>query len=265
MNVLVMVRHLVILFFLPVCFACLCFACQPETRESSSETPDHSAWTRLLKHYVSEDGMVDYRGLLDERESLQDYLDQLSSHAPDTAKWSRDEQLAYWINAYNAFTVKLIIDNYPLKSIRDLHPTPYIPTVNTIWHSKFFKIGGVETSLDEIEHEILRKQFNEPRIHFAINCASVSCPPLKNEAFTAAKLDVQLNEMASRFINDPKRNDLTADHPRLSRIFSWFEGDFTRNGSLTDYINQFADTKIQSDAIIDFMPYDWSLNEADEI
>ena len=180
---------------------------------------------------------------------------------PDPRTWSEAEQLAYWINAYNAFTVKLIADNYPVESIEDLHPTLNIPLLNTVWHKKFFKIGGRASSLDEIEHKILRKKFNEPRIHFAINCASYSCPPLRNEAYTAGELNKQLDEQAKAFINNPAHNKLSPEKASLSKIFSWFKGDFTKDGSLTDYINRYANTKLKPNAEISHLEYDWRLNK----
>ena len=223
--------------------------------------PSHQAWNELLQQHVSKTGEVNYKGFINEKAKLQRYLDTISQNPPDKKKWTEAEQLAYWINAYNAYTVKLIIDNYPLKSIQDLHPTLKVPGVNTVWHKKFFKIGGQEASLDEIEHKILRRQFNEPRIHFAINCASFSCPPLRNEAFVASKLDKQLDKQARAFINDTKRNRITPDKAEVSQIFNWFKGDFTKNGSLLEYLNKYSSTKIKPGAEVDYMKYDWNLNE----
>lgn len=228
---------------------------------SNSKAPSHQAFDELLKKHVSKDGIVNYKGFIQDKSKLDKYLDLLSNNAPDRSKWSKEEQLAYWINAYNAFTVKLIVDNYPVKSIQDLHPTVKIPLVNTVWHIKFFKIGGKEASLDEIEHKILRKEFEEPRIHFAINCASFSCPPLLNEAFFPEKIDQQLDKVARTFINDTKRNKITADKVEISSIFSWFKGDFTKNGSLIDYLNQYSTIKIKPNAKVSYLDYDWSLNE----
>ncbi|MBD1396844.1 DUF547 domain-containing protein [Pontibacter sp. JH31] len=223
--------------------------------------PSHQVWDELLQRHVSKTGEVDYKGFIADKANLQRYLNSISNNPPDKKTWSETEQLAYWINAYNAFTVKLIIDNYPLKSIQDLHPTLKVPGVNTVWHKKFFKIGGKEASLDEIEHKILRKQFDEPRIHFAINCASFSCPPLRNEAFVAAKLEKQLDEQARAFINDPRQNKLAPDRVEVSQIFNWFKGDFTKKGSLIDYLNRYSSTRIKPNATVDYMKYDWSLNE----
>ncbi|HSJ67025.1 MAG TPA: DUF547 domain-containing protein, partial [Anditalea sp.] len=192
---------------------------------------------------------------------LEKYLNVLSTSPPDKNIWSENEQLAYWINAYNAFTVKLIVDNYPVKSIQDLHPLFKIPLINTVWHKKFFQIGGEDTSLDQIEHKILRKEFNEPRIHFAINCESVSCPPLRNEAYVAEKLEKQLEEQGRIFINNLPYNKINADKVEISSIFKWFKGDFTKNGSIIDYLNKFSKVQISSNAKISHLEYNWGLNE----
>lgn len=238
------------------------FSCHgSDLGQKNSSPPDHQIFDELLKKHVSKDGIVNYKGFIEDREKFEKYLDLLSNNAPDRDTWSKEEQLAYWINVYNAFTVKLIIDNYPVASIQDLHPKVKIPLVNTVWHIKFFKIGGEEANLDEIEHKILRKEFDEPRIHFAINCASFSCPPLLNEAFVPGKLEEQLNRVAKSFINDPKRNLIRQNDAELSQIFSWFKGDFTKKGSLIDYINQYSSVKIKSNAKISYLKYDWTLNE----
>lgn len=223
--------------------------------------PSHQIWDQLLKANVSSSGIVNYKGFIKEKAKLEQYLKLISENAPDRKTWSKQEQLAYWINAYNAFTVKLIVDNYPVKSIRDLGPELKIPLIKDVWHYKFFKIGGVESSLDEIEHSILRKEFEEPRIHFAVNCASVSCPPLLNEAFMASKLEAQLDKVARGFINDSSRNKITADNAQISSIFSWFKGDFTKKGSLIDFLNLYSKVKIKPTAKISHLDYNWNLNE----
>ena len=239
----------------------LLLGCNASTgREASARPPSHELWDALLKKHVNADGRVDYQGFVEDKDELVQYLNALSSSAPDTS-WSEQEQLAYWINAYNAFTVKLIVDNYPVESIKDLGPAISIPTIHTVWHKKFFTIGGKDTSLDEIEHDILRKQFNEPRIHFAINCASISCPVLRAEAYTAHKLEEQLENQAVVFINDPARNIIKADKAQLSRIFKWFKGDFEKNQTLIEFINRYAVKPLHVDATLEFLSYDWSLNE----
>lgn len=223
--------------------------------------PSHQAWDDLVSQYVDSKGMVDYKGFLKDKAKLDAYLNTLSKNPPDRNSWSKDEQMAYWINAYNAFTVKLIVDNYPTESIKDLGPALKIPLISDVWHYKFFKIGGEEFSLDEIEHGILRKEFSEPRIHFAVNCASFSCPPLLNEAFMPSTLNEQLEKQAVAFINDGVRNKISKNSVEISSIFSWFKGDFTKNGKLIDFLNKYSKVEIDSKAKISYLDYDWSLNE----
>ena len=243
-------------------FSFLVFSCQGSSLGMAGTTPpSHQIWDQLVKAHVKPSGLVDYKGFIKDKAKLEQYLKLISENAPDRKTWSKNQQLAYWINAYNAFTVKLIVDNYPTQSIRDLGPKLKIPLIKDVWHYKFFKIGGVESSLDEIEHSILRKEFDEPRIHFAINCASVSCPPLLNEAFMAEKLESQLQKVAVAFINDPTRNKITPEKVQISAIFSWFQGDFTKKGSLIDFLNQYAKVKIKSNAKVSHLDYNWNLNE----
>lgn len=240
----------------------LLLSCQSSTLGlAGTSPPSHAIWDQLVKTHVKADGMVDYKGFIKDKAKLEQYTKMISENAPDRKTWSKDQQLAYWINAYNAFTVKLIVDNYPVNSIRDLGPKLKIPLIKDVWHYKFFKIGGVESSLDEIEHSILRKEFDEPRIHFAINCASVSCPPLLNEAFMAEKIESQLTKVATTFINDPTRNKISVDKAEISSIFSWFKGDFTKKGSLIDFLNLYSKVKIKPSAKISHMNYNWNLNE----
>jgi len=227
--------------------------------KSSKTAIVHDRWDKILKQYVSPSGQVNYKGILENRDTLKQYLDLLSEFPPDAQTWTEEEQLTYWINAYNAFTVELILRYYPIKSIKEIGGS--LPMINSAWDIKFFKIGGVDFDLNTIEHEILRKEFDEPRIHFAINCASVSCPILLNEAYTASKLEDQLQRQAIHFVNNPKKNQINNDKANLSKIFNWFENDFTRNGTLIDFVNQYSQTTISSNAKTAFMDYDWNLNE----
>jgi len=236
------------------------FSPSPHFVGSAQRVTDHAIWNRLLQEHVSADGWVDYAGFQAAEVQLDAYLTILSKSTP-AESWSEADKLAYWINAYNAFTVKLIVDHYPLGSIKELHPKPYIPMVNSVWNKRFFSLEGRETNLDEIEHKILRKKFDEPRIHFAIVCASVSCPRLRNEAFVAEKLETQLREQAESFINDDLRNQITAEEIRISRIFQWFKGDFTKRGSLIQFLNQYSQVKISENARIRHLDYNWDLNE----
>ena len=218
----------------------------------------HGEWDALVKKHVAQHGMVDYAGFVKDKKALQHYVDYLSTHQP-SAKWSKNEKLAYWINAYNAFTVKLIVDHYPVKSIKDIKKG--IPFVNSVWDIPFIPMGKEKVDLNYIEHSILRKEFKDPRIHAAINCASFSCPLLRNEAYTANEIDRQLEDAMRKFINDPQRNQVDKSSVKISKIFSWFSGDFKLNGaSVIDYLNKYAKKSIDYNAKMDYLDYDWDLN-----
>jgi hypothetical protein len=210
----------------------------------------HSKWTALLQKYVAQNGDVNYRGFKKDAKQLEDYLDELASNVP-TKAWSRNATLAYWINAYNAYTIKLIVANYPIKSIKD---------INDPWGKKFISLGNKKYSLEEIENEILRKM-NEPRIHFAINCASYSCPKLLNEAYTESKMEPQLTAATKAFINDKSKNNITTNKVQISRIFDWFAADFKSKGSVLDFVDEYSTTKINNNATIAYKEYIWTLNE----
>ncbi|AXG68345.1 hypothetical protein KORDIASMS9_00560 [Kordia sp. SMS9] len=212
---------------------------------------NHTAWHNLLQKYVSDDGKVNYVGLKEDRQKVLMYIDQLGAQKP-TKDWSRNETLAYWINAYNVMTVDLILDSYPARK--------GIKEIRNPWKQRRWTIEGRAYNLDEIEHDILRKM-NEPRIHFAINCASFSCPPLLNEAFTANKMESQLTQVTKAFLADSKRNTITKNQLEISKIFKWFSKDFKQKGSLIDFLNLYSPIKINADANIDYKDYDWRLNE----
>ena len=220
----------------------------------------HESWSDLLQKHVTPTGTVNYQGFIADRKLLLQYLSLLSDNPPG-GNWSDEEKIAYWINAYNAFTIMLIIDHYPISSIKKI--AGIIPMVNSPWDIKFFRIGGVHFDLNTIEHDILRKDFDEPRIHFAVNCASVSCPNLRGEAYSADRLEEQLTDQTRSFINDPARNVLFGKTLRISRIFDWFQQDFTRNGrSVRQFINTYSNQPLAADQKINFMEYDWNLNDA---
>ncbi len=239
------------------------FSNRSEPLISSFDTKpiSHDIFNALLqKHVDASTGMVNYKGFIADSAKLNSYFKLLEANPPTNSTWTKPEQLAYWINAYNAYTLRLMIRNYPLKSIKDLGGK--VPFVNSIWDYKFITIGNKKYDLNNIEHSIIRKQFpDEPRIHFAVNCASFSCPILRNEAYTAAKIDQQLQDQASKFINDGIRNKISVDKPQLSKIFLWYKTDFTKKMTLTAFINQFSKTKISPKATISHLDYLWSLNE----
>jgi hypothetical protein len=212
--------------------------------------PNHAAWSSLLAKYVNDKGDVDYKNFLNDISALEAYLNHLAENSPKK-EWSKKEKLAYYINIYNAATVKLILDNYPAKSIKDL---------KNPWGRAWVKIGGSKLSLGAIEHKILRKM-KEPRIHFAINCASFSCPKLLNEAFTSKQMEAQLEKVTFDFVNDPTRNIISEEKIQLSNIFKWYKKDFTEVGSLIDYIKPYTTIEINTNTDITYLKYNWSLNE----
>lgn len=215
-----------------------------------SNSPSHEAWDALLKKYVSATGKVNYKGFKADKSKLEDYLKILSSNAPEES-WSKAEEMAFWINAYNAFTIKLIVDNYPLSSINKLHG-------GKPWDQKWIKIGGKTYSLNNIENDILRPKFKDARIHFAVNCAAKSCPPLLNAAWTASNLNSNLDAQAKKFINNSAFNKLSEKKVEVSKIFDWYKEDF---GDLPAFLNKYASTKVGAKAKVVFLEYDWSLNE----
>lgn len=220
-------------------------------------TIKHDGWNQILQQYVSADGSVDYAGLLNKQNRLNEYL-ALLSESPPGNNWNAQQILAYWINAYNAFTVKLILDHYPLDSIKDI--SSGLPMINSPWDIKFFNIDGIPFDLNTIEHDILRK-LDEPRIHFAINCASFSCPVLRNEAYTAEDLEHQLEEQTRLFINNPDKNDISEGVLSISKIFEWFSSDFSSLGGVKTLLKKHHELyNDQND--IQYLEYNWSLNRS---
>ncbi len=255
---------------------------------ASAQSFDHShaAFTTLLKkHVIVLDGgkasQVKYAELKKDQPQLKAYLDQLSKVTESDFKgWSKPQQMAFLINAYNGYTLELILQNYPVKSIKDIGGV-----FDNRWKRKFFKLLGQDSFLDKIEHETLRKPgaYNEPRVHYAVNCASIGCPPLREEAFTADKLNAQLEEQAVRFLSDRSRNRFANGKLEVSMIFNWFKEDWTsgytgfdgktaaiksREEYFVRYAKQLADSptdqKIIADgkASISHLDYDWNLNGA---
>ena len=212
--------------------------------------PAHKGLDSLLQKYVSDAGKVDYKGLKTDKAALDAYCDLLSAN-PVQEHWSREEKMAYWINAYNAFTLKLITDHYPTKSIMNFDG-------GKTWDIRRIRIGGKKYSLNNIENDILRPQFGDARIHFAINCAARSCPPLWNHAYTAENLETTLESRARAFINNSKYNTIAANRARVSKIFEWYAADF---GDLKSFLNRYSDVALNKNAAVSFNEYDWALNE----
>lgn len=222
----------------------------------------HARWDRILHTYVR-DGSVDYSGLRGAgRAELDAYLGELAS-VDKAASWGRAETMAFWIDAYNAWTVKLIVDNPGVSSIKKITP------VGSPWKLSFIpmRATGAETmSLDDIEHGILRPRFADPRIHVAVVCASVSCPPLRAEAYVPTRLDAQLDEQARAFLADTTRNTVDPARKvlRLSSIFDWYGGDFAATGGVAAFVAKYGPPALAEAARdgwkVEYMDYDWGLN-----
>ncbi len=237
-----------------------CTNCRTIRNSADSKPVTHEIWNGLLKKHVNADGWVDYKGFIRDSSELNRYLKVLEASHPNDKTWSRNEQMAYWINAYNAYTIQLIVRNYPVKSIKDIKKG--LAFVNSVWDIKFIKIQGFTYDLNNIEHNILRPIYKDPRVHAAVNCASYSCPKLRPEAYTAVRLDEQLNDAMAGFVNDPTRNRISSSKAEISEIFKWFKGDFEQNGqNLRAFLNQFSKEKISDKTDITHLDYNWSLNE----
>jgi hypothetical protein len=226
-----------------------------EDDKSISESPtvsihDHQIWDQILKKYVSETGRVDYAGIKKDRSTLDKYLEQLRGN-PVQEYWTKPQQLAYWINAYNAFTVDLIIRNYPLKTIIDLDKP---------WDQEFIQLGDKSYSLNEIEHEIVRPAFKDARVHFVFVCAAVSCPKLLNTAYLPQKLDQQLDAQTRFFLNTSGKNQLSTNLVKISKLFDWYGEDFTSQGTLIEFLNKYSKQEISAGAKVEFLEYDWTIN-----
>jgi hypothetical protein len=239
---------------------------------------DHSGWDALLKRHVVVTGggtstKVNYARFKADRAKLKSYLDSTSSVSQATFnRWSKNDQLAFLINAYNAWTVELILTEYPnLKSIKDLGSI-----IRSPWKQKFIPLFGKTVSLDHIEHTLIRGsgRYNEPRIHFAVNCASIGCPALRKDAYRGSTLPAQLNAATKDFLRDRSRNRLKGGRLEVSSIFKWYRGDFEKgwrgaknlNQFLAIYANALGLTKGQQAALhsgktkVSFLSYDWRLN-----
>lgn len=221
-----------------------------EVIKSKPTAFSHDAWNKLAQKHISSTGKVNYKGFKTDIAEFDAYLKSLSEN-PVQSSWSRAKKMAYWINAYNAYTIKLIVDNYPVKSITNLEG-------GKPWDKKWIKLGDKTYSLNNIEHDILRPKYKDARIHFAVNCAAKSCPPVWNKAWTEQNLEGRLERAAKSFINNEKYNKIGAKEVAISKIFDWYKEDF---GKIVDYLNQYADTKINDGAEVTYKEYNWALNE----
>ena len=235
---------------------------------SSSLTVDHSPWDKLLSEFVVEgnDGLnrVDYARFKTEGwPQLKAYL--VTLQAVDGDGLSRPEQFAFWTNLYNAKTIDVVLEHYPVDSIRDIDISPGLFS-NGPWGHKGLNVGGVALSLDDVEHGIMRKIWNDPRIHYAVNCASIGCPNLATSAFTGANLEAQLDKAAAGYVGTPRGIQVSDGEVTLSSIYSWYGSDFGRNeAEILEHIRQYASPELkqqlQGIRSIDEFDYDWNLND----
>lgn len=247
------------------------------TAADAGKTVDHSAWDELLKKYVvtDADGLnrVRYKALKDtDHETLKSYVAALERVTP--SELARPEQFAYWANLYNAKTVDIILDHYPVKTIRDIAINEgFVGFLKRSvgaggpWKAKVVTIGGKALSLDNIEHDIMRPVFKDPRVHYAVNCASIGCPNLQRDAFTGANLEMLLEQGARAFVNSPRGFRIEAGSVWASSIYSWFKVDFGGSDkSVLAHASQYAEPdraeELKVAASIDDFGYDWRLNDA---
>jgi len=239
---------------------------------------NHGLWDQLLRQHVVSlhDGQatqVDYQGMNNDRAQLKAYLNQLTSISrQEFSQWSQQEQLAYLINLYNAWTIEFVLTSYPdIESIRELGGL-----FQSAWEIEIISLFGEPHSLNDIEHGLIRAsgRFNDPRIHFAVNCASIGCPALRSEAYTGIQLEKQLEEQTEKFLSDRSRNRLKENTLEVSSIFKWYREDFEKGwhgvNSLTDFFAVYQNAlgltvsdvqRLHAGVInIEFLDYDWRLN-----
>ncbi|MDJ0624483.1 MAG: DUF547 domain-containing protein, partial [Desulfocapsaceae bacterium] len=245
----------------------------------------YASYAAVLSTHVNQDGMVNYKNLVADPEQLDQFYAQLASFSPDSHPAlfpSENHELAYWINAYNATVLKGVVEYYPIDSVEDVeHPGIlfFFPDKSGFFFFQRFTYGGQETSLYYLENYVIRGRYDDPRFHFALNCASLGCPVLPQVPFLGETLESQLDQETRKFINDPEkvRYDPAAKTLYLSSIFNWYEEDFTgwlknrspvEQPSLIDYVLLYLSPEIadlvqqnRSDVIIAYLPYDWGLND----
>ncbi len=255
-----------------------------EKKEQPFSYEDYAA---VLKSYVDDTGMVNYKELKAKPERLEAFVLAVNKLAISSYdKWNEKEKIAFWINAYNGFTLKAIIDNYPIKSsfFKSMYyPKNSIRQIAGVWDKKTFKAMGKKYTLEHIEHKILRREFSEPRIHMALVCAAIGCPALRNEPYTSGRLGEQLDDQSRKFLADPMKFKFDSDKKtiHISPIFKWFGEDFikteTKEKSSTaktnkeaatiEFVSKYLDkdnsffSQPKEDFKITYLDYDWSLNE----
>jgi len=231
----------------------------------------YSDWDQFLERHVK-NGLVDYSEIKKSPAEFEEVVRELEDVTiKEYESWPQSRKMAFWINAYNIGAIKHVLDNYPIKKSFGLsalrYPANSIQQIPDVWNKPVLNLFGKDVSLNEIEKERLRKGFKDPRIHFAIVCASIGCPVLREEAYKADKLDAQLNDQAKQFIDTPSkfRYDMDKDTLSLSPIFKWFREDFEKKGGVISFLKNYAPrntaSKLSDTTRIKWQDYDWSLNE----
>jgi hypothetical protein len=261
----------------------------PASAQEQDEGFSYADYAKALEQYVDEQGMVDYRGLKNNRGPLDAYVRELAGlQRAEYEDWTDPQKIAFWINAYNGLTLRVIIDNYPIQPTfpaRLRFPNNSIRQIRGVWDGIEFSVMGREMTLDDIEHEVLRKEFDEPRIHLALVCAAMGCPPLLNEPYRAEKLGEQFADRTRLFLQNAEkfRIDRQKDRVQLSPIFDWFGKDFIgqygtdtrfrghgrKERAVLNYLSRFLDERDRAylengDYKVKYLDYDWSLNEQEE-
>lgn len=225
----------------------------------NADSPDNQLYEKVLKTYVNE-GLVNYSDLKTNSQDLNQYLQQTSQITKEEfSKWNTSKQLAFLINLYNAQTLSLIVDNYPVKSIKDIASDSGGP-----WEQPIVNLFGNKISLNALEHEVIRKNYPEARVHFALVCAALGCPELINTPYQSAILDKQLDDQTRVFLMDSSKNsiDTSTEVLRLSPIFDWFKEDFiSKSGSVIEFVNPYFSNQATEEFKIEYTNYDWSLND----
>jgi len=279
-------RNINLLYGITICALVASIALESKQAAAESQIFPYTVYHELLKAYVDDAGMVNYSVLKANRKPLDEFTQSMSRLDPKSYDaWADAEKIAFWINAYNALTLKAIINHYPIKASffkSFVYPDNSIRQIPGVWDKITFSVLGREITLDGIEHEILRPKFNEPRIHMALVCAATGCPPLRDEPYVGGKLDSQLRDQSSKFLQNPAkfRIDRTNNKVYLSPIFDWFGEDFVKTYGVTRDFSGFPEKQkavlnfisghvepaekaylVKGNFSIEYLKYDWSLNE----
>ena len=217
-----------------------------------NEHLSHSSWDALLSSHVTSEGKVDYDGFKSDISKLDNYLKLIGDNEAKTG-WSQAEKKAFWLNAYNAWTIKLVLERYPVNSIKDVSTKP--------WDKRFIKIGANTHTLNDIENKIIRRQFKDARIHFAINCAAISCPKLSSKAFTWLNVEKELDRLTKAFF-ETDNVKLVEKSAQLSKIFEWYADDFIQESeSVLNFVEKYSGMTFHPKVKVSYLDYNWKLNK----